>query len=191
MEKRTLSEYKEYIKEIENEILNLEQKKIDVYKESKNLFMENTKEFFNEEYKFIKLNRVNNTIYGVIKHIEPTLWNNGKKIIQSNLNLYGLFVAENKNSFVITDLICLDTSYMFNFFDVVEETSKEEINIVIDKWYNNTDKDYSEPFIDEDGTVFGPIENWFFTDNYHHYFQYYKDILNNKLINKEFNKNKM
>ena len=182
-----LKDYKEELDYIRQARANLDLREMGIYKKVRELFNAEVKDFLNGGFRIIKIEKEGHrTIYGIVDKIEFAVWNNGKKIMTSNINLYGIFLAYNStlDTYTATNMICFDDSMLFTIMDDMQEITINELNEKINIWYNK----YNEEYLMGD-EEFGPMPNWFIEENYKIYFEKYKDVLNNELLNKEFEKN--
>ena len=181
-----LKDYKEELDYIRQARANLDLREISVCKKIRELFNAEAKDFLNGGFRIIKIEKEGHrTIYGIVDKIEFAVWNNGKKIMTSNINLYGIFLAYNSTlgTYTATNMICFDDSMLFTIMDDIQEITIDELNEKINIWYNK----YNEEYL-IGGEEFDPMPNWFIEENYKIYFEKYKDVLNNELLNKEFEK---
>ena len=181
-----LKDYKEELDYIREERANLDLREVGTLKKIKELFNAEAKDFLNGGFRIIKIEKdAHRTIYGIVDKIEYSAWNNGKKIMTSNINLYGIFLAYNSTlgTYTATNMICFDDSMLFTIMDDIQEITINELNEKINIWYNK----YNEEYL-IGGEEFDPMPNWFIEENYKIYFEKYKDVLNNELLNKEFEK---
>ena len=181
-----LKDYKEELDYIRQARANLDLREMGIYKKMRELFNAEAKDFLNGGFRIIKIEKEGHrTIYGIVDKIEFAVWNNGKKIMTSHINLYGIFLAYNSthDSYTATNMICFDDSMLFTIMDDMQEITINELNEKINIWYNK----YNEEYLIGD-EEFGPMPNWFIEENYKIYFEKYKDVLNNELLNKEFEK---
>lgn len=182
-----LKDYKEELDYIRQARANLDLREMGIYKKMRELFNAEAKDFLNDGFRVIKIEKEGHrTIYGIVDKIEFAVWNNGKKIMTSNINLYGIFLAYNStlDTYTATNMICFDDSMLFTIMDDMQEITINELNEKINIWYNK----YNEEYLIGD-EEFDPMPNWFIEENYKIYFEKYKDILNNEFLNKEFEKN--
>lgn len=181
-----LKDYKEELDYIRQARANLDLREMGIYKKMRELFNAEAKDFLNGGFRIIKIEKEGHrTIYGIVDKIEFAVWNNGKKIMTSNINLYGIFLAYNStlDTYTATNMICFDDSMLFTIMDDMQEITINELNEKINIWYNK----YNEEYLIGD-EEFDPMPNWFIEENYKIYFEKYKDVLNNELLNKEFEK---
>ena len=181
-----LKDYKEELDYIRQERANLDLREISVCKKIRELFNSEVKDFLNGGFRVIKIEKDSyKTIYGIVDRIEFANWNNGKKIMNSNINLYGLFLYYDSTHdfYTVTNMSCFDDSMVFTIIDEMQDITLSELNEKITAWYIKCNEDYLTG--DEE---FEPMPNWFIEENYKIYFEKYKDILNNKFLNKEFEK---
>ena len=88
-----LIEYKEELEYIKQERAKLDLRELGAYKEIKDLFKKQVEEYLKDGFRIVKIERTDyKTIYGIVDRIEFANWNNGKRIMSSNINLYGLFL---------------------------------------------------------------------------------------------------
>lgn len=182
-----LKDYKEELDYIRQARANLDLREMGIYKKMRELFNAEAKDFLNGGFRIIKIEKGGHrTIYGIVDRIEFAVWNNGKKIMTSNINLYGIFLAYNStlDTYTATNMICFGDSMLFTIMDDMQEITINELNEKINIWYNK----YNEEYLIGD-EEFDPMPNWFIEENYKIYFEKYKDVLNNELLNKEFEKN--
>ena len=74
---------------------------------------------------------------------------------------------------------------LFTVMDDIQEITVDELNEKINIWYSKCNEEY---LMGDEEEGIDPMPNWFNEDNYRLYFEKYKDILNNKFLNKEFEK---
>ena len=181
-----LKDYKEELENIKQERAKLDLRELNAHKEIEKLFDAEVKDFLNGGFRVIKIEKDGyKTIYGIVDRIEFTNWNDGKKIKSSSINLYGLFLyCDSTNDFyAATNISCFDDSMVFTIIDEMQDITLSELNEKITAWYIKCNEDYLTG--DEE---FEPMPNWFIEENYKIYFEKYKDVLNNELLNKEFEK---
>lgn len=181
-----LKDYKEELDYIRQARASLDLREISICKKMRELFNAEAKDFLNGGFRIIKIEKEGHrTIYGIVDKIEFAVLNNGKKIMTSNINLYGIFLAYNStlDTYTATNMICFDDSMLFTIMDDMQEITINELNEKINIWYNK----YNEEYLIGD-EEFEPMPNWFIEENYKFYFEKYKNILNNELLNKEFEK---
>ena len=181
-----LKDYKEELDYIRQERANLDLREMGIYKKMRELFNAEVKDFLNDGFRVIKIERDGHkTIYGIVDKIEFAVWNNGKKIMRSGINLYGLFLYYDSTHdfYTATNMSCLDDDRIFTIIDEMQGITLSELNEKITAWYIKHNEDYLTG--DEE---FEPMPNWFIEENYKIYFEKYKDILNNEFLNKEFEK---
>lgn len=181
-----LKDYKEELDYIRQERANLDLREISVCKKIRELFNSEVKDFLNGGFRVIKIEKDSyKTIYGIVDRIEFANWNNGKKIMSSNINLYGLFLYYDSTHdfYTATNMSCFDDSMVFTIIDEMQDITLSELNEKITAWYIKCNEDYLTG--DEE---FEPMPNWFIVENYKIYFEKYKDVLNNEILNKEFEK---
>lgn len=181
-----LKDYKEELENIKQERAKLDLRELNAHKEIEKLFDAEVKDFLNGGFKAIKIEKDGHkTIYGIIDRIEFANWNNGKKIMRSGINLYGLFLYYDSTHdfYTATNMSCLDDDRIFTIIDEMQGITLSELNEKITAWYIKHNEDYLTG--DEE---FEPMPNWFIEENYKIYFEKYKDILNNEFLNKEFEK---
>ena len=183
-----LKDYKEELDYIREERANLDLREVGTLKKIKELFNAEVKDFLNGGFKIIKIEKdAHRTIYGIVDKIEYSAWNNGKKVITSGINLYGALLNYNsaRDFYTATNMLCLDDSRLFTIMDDIQEITIDELNEKINIWYNKSN-DYYLMGDEEEGLA--PMPNWFIEEDYKVYFEKYKNILNNELLNKEFEK---
>ena len=183
-----LKDYKEELDYIREERANLDLREVGVLEKIKELFNAEAKDFLNGGFKVIKIEKdAHRTIYGIVDKIEYSAWNNGKKVITSGINLYGALLNYNsvRDFYTATNMLCLDDSRLFTIMDDIQEITIDELNEKINIWYNKSN-DYYLMGDEEEGMA--PMQNWFIEEDYKFYFEKYKNILNNELLNKEFEK---
>ena len=181
-----LKDYKEELDYIRQERANLDLREMGVYKKMRELFNAEVKDFLNDGFRVIKIERDGHkTIYGIVDKIEFAVWNNGKKIMRSGINLYGLFLYYDSTHdfYTATNMSCLDDDMVFTIIDEMKDITLSELNEKITAWYTK----YNEDYLTKDEEI-EPMPNWFIEANYKIYFEKYKDILNNEFLNKEFEK---
>ena len=105
--------------------------------------------------------------------------------MSSHINLYGLFLYydSTQDFFNATNMSCLEDNRVFTIIDEMQDITLSELNEKITAWYIKA----NEEFLTED-EEFDPMPDWFFEANYAIFFKKYKEVLNNELINKEFEK---
>lgn len=182
-----LKDYKEELEHIRQERANLDLRELGTYKEMRELFKKEVKDFLNGGFKVIKIEKEGyRTIYGIVDNIEFAAWNNGKKIMTSHINLYGTLLSYSTHDFyTATNMLCFDESMLFTIMDDIQEITLDELNEKINIWYSKNNEDY---LMGDEEEGFDPMPNWFIEENYKIYFEKYKDILNNEFLNKEFEK---
>lgn len=183
-----LKDYKEELDYIREERANLDLREVGVLEKIKELFNAEAKDFLNGGFKVIKIEKdAHRTIYGIVDKIEYSTWSNGKKVITSGINLYGVLLNYNsaRDFYSATNMLCLDDSRLFTIMDDIQEITVDELNEKINTWYNKYNEEY---LMGDEKEGIGPMPNWFIEDNYRIYFEKYKDILNNEFLNKEFEK---
>ena len=181
-----LKDYKEELDYIRQERANLDLREISVYKKMRELFNSEVKDFLNGGFRVIKIEKDGHkTIYGIVDRIEFVNWNNGKKIMRSGINLYGLFLYYDSTHdfYTATNMSCLDDDMVFTIIDEMKDITLSELNEKITAWYTKC----NEAYLTKDEEI-EPMPNWFIEENYKIYFEKYKNILNNELLNKEFEK---
>ena len=181
-----LKDYKEELDYIRQERANINLREISVCKKIRELFNSEVKDFLNGGFRVIKIEKDDHkTIYGIVDRIEFANWNNGKKIMSSSVNLYGLFLYcdSTHDFYAATNISCFDDSMVFTIIDEMQDITLSELNEKITAWYIKCNEDYLTG-----GEEFEPMPNWFIEENYKIYFEKYKDILNNEFLNKEFEK---
>ena len=88
-----LAEYKEELEYIKQERAKLDMRELGAYKEIKDLFQKQVEEYLKDSFRIFKIEKDGNkTVYGIVDRIEFANWNNGKRIMSSHINLYGLFL---------------------------------------------------------------------------------------------------
>ena len=183
-----LKDYKEELDYIRQERANLDLREMGVYKKMRELFNAEVKDFLNGGFRVIKIKKNGHrTIYGIVDKIEFVAWNNGKKIMTSHINLYGTILTYNSthDSYTVTNALYFDDSMLFTVMDDIQEITVDELNEKINIWYSKCNEEY---LMGDEEEGIDPMPNWFYEDNYRLYFEKYKDILNNKFLNKEFEK---
>ena len=181
-----LKDYKEELDYIRQARANLDLREMGIYKKMRELFNAEVKDFLNDGFRVIKIERDGHkTIYGIVDKIEFAVWNNGKKIMRSGINLYGLFLYYDSTHdfYTATNMSCLDDDMVFTIIDEMKDITLSELNEKITAWYTK----YNEDYLTKDEEI-EPMPNWFIEANYKIYFEKYKDILNNEFLNKEFEK---
>ena len=184
-----LKDCREELEHIRQERAKLDLREVGALKEIKELFNAEVKDFLNGGFKVIKIEKdAHRTIYGIVDKIEYSAWNNGKKVITSGINLYGALLNYNpaRDFYTATNMLCLDDSRLFTIMDDIQEITIDELNEKINIWYNKSN-DYYLMGDEEEGIA--PMQNWFIEEDYKFYFEKYKDVLNNEILNKEFEKN--
>ena len=181
-----LKDCREELEHIRQERAKLDLREVGALKKIKELFNAEVKDFLNGGFRVIKIEKDSyKTIYGIVDRIEFVNWNNGKKIKSSSINLYGLFLYYDSTHdfYAATNISCFDDSMVFTIIDEMQDITLSELNEKITAWYIKCNEDYLTG--DEE---FEPMPNWFIEENYKKYFEKYKDVLNNELLNKEFEK---
>ena len=105
--------------------------------------------------------------------------------MSSNINLYGLFLCydSTQDFYTVSDMSCLEDNMVFTIIDEMQDITLSELNEKITAWYIQTNEEYLTG--DEE---FDPMPDWFLEANYVLYFKKYKEVINNELINKEYEK---
>lgn len=181
-----LTEYKEELEYIKQERTKLDMRELGAYKEIRDLFQKQVEEYLKDGFRIFKIEKDGHkTVYGIVDRIEFANWNNGKRIMSSHINLYGLFLYydSTQDFYNATNMSCLEDNRVFTIIDEMQDITLSELNEKITAWYIKA----NEEFLTED-EEFDPIPDWFFGANYAIFFKKYKEVLNNELINKEFEK---
>ena len=181
-----LIEYKEELEYIKQERAKLDMRELGAYKEIKDLFQKQVEEYLKGGFRIFKIEKDGyKTVYGIVDRIEFANWNNGKRIMSSHINLYGLFIYydSTQDFYNATNMSCLEDNRVFTIIDEMQDITLSELNEKITAWYIKA----NEEFLTED-EEFDPMPDWFFEANYAIFFKKYKEVLNNELINKEFEK---
>ena len=181
-----LIDYKGELEYIKQERAKLDLRELGAYKEIKELFQKQVEEYLKNGFRVFKIERTGyKTIYGIVDRIEFANWNNGKRIMSSNVNLYGLFLYydSTQDFYTVSDMSCLEDNRVFTIIDEMQDITLSELNEKITAWYIKSNEEY----LTED-EEFDPIPDWFLEDNYAIFFKKYKEVLNNELINKELEK---
>lgn len=181
-----LIEYKEELEYIKQERAKLDMRELGAYKEIRDLFQKQVKEYLKDGFRIFKIEKDGHkTVYGIVDRIEFANWNNGKRIMSSHINLYGLFLYydSTQDFYNATNMSCLEDNRVFTIIDEMQDITLSELNEKITAWYIKA----NEEFLTED-EEFDPMPDWFFEANYAIFFKKYKEVLNNELINKEFEK---
>ena len=181
-----LIDYKEELEYIKQERAKLDMRELGAYKEIRNLFQKQVEEYLKCGFRIFKIEKDGyKTVYGIVDRIEFANWNNGKRIMSSHINLYGLFLYydSTQDFYNATNMSCLEDNRVFTIIDEMQDITLSELNEKITAWYIKA----NEEFLTED-EEFDPMPDWFFEANYAIFFKKYKEVLNNELINKEFEK---
>ena len=111
----------------------------------------------------------------------------GKKLMASDVYLYGLFLCydSTRDVYTVSNMLCFDDSVLFTIMDDIQEITIDELNEKINIWYNKSNDFY---LMGDEEEGIAPMQNWFIEEDYKFYFEKYKNILNNELLNKEFEK---
>lgn len=140
-----LKDYKEELDYIREERANLDLREVGVLEKIKELFNAEAKDFLNGGFKVIKIEKdAHRTIYGIVDKIEYSTWSNGKKVITSGINLYGVLLNYNsaRDFYTATNMLCLDDSRLFTIMDDIQEITIDELNEKINIWYNKSNDYY-------------------------------------------------
>ena len=181
-----LIDYKEELEYIKQERAKLDMRELGAYKEIRNLFQKQVEEYLKDGFRIFKIEKDGyKTVYGIVDRIEFANWNNGKRIMSSHINLYGLFLYydSTQDFYNATNMSCLEDNRVFTIIDEMQDITLSELNEKITAWYIKCNEDYLTG--DEE---FEPMPNWFIKENYKIFFEKYKDVLNNEILNKEFEK---
>lgn len=181
-----LIDYKEELEYIKQERAKLDMRELGAYKEIKDLFKKQVEEYLKDGFRIFKIERTGyKTIYGIVDRIEFANWNNGKRIMSSHINLYGLFIYYDSthNFYTVTNMSCLEDNIVFTIIDEMQDITLSELNEKITAWYIQSNEEYLTG--DEE---FDPMPDWFLEANYAIFFKKYKEVINNELINKEYEK---
>ena len=181
-----LIDYKEELEYIKQERAKLDMRELGAYKEIRNLFQKQVEEYLKDGFRIFKIEKDGyKTVYGIVDRIEFANWNNGKRIMSSHINLYGLFIYydSTQDFYNATNMSCLEDNRVFTIIDEMQDITLSELNEKITAWYIKCNEDYLTG--DEE---FEPMPNWFIKENYKIFFEKYKDVLNNEILNKEFEK---
>lgn len=181
-----LIDYKEELEYIKQERAKLDMRELGAYKEIRNLFQKQVEEYLKDGFRIFKIEKDGyKTVYGIVDRIEFANWNNGKRIMSSHINLCGLFIYydSTQDFYNATNMSCLEDNRVFTIIDEMQDITLSELNEKITAWYIKA----NEEFLTED-EEFDPMPDWFCEANYAIFFKKYKEVLNNELINKEFEK---
>ena len=181
-----LIDYKEELEYIKQERAKLDMRELGAYKEIRELFQKQVEEYLKDGFRIFKIEKDGyKTVYGIVDRIEFANWNNGKRIMSSHINLYGLFLYydSTQDFYNATNMSCLEDNRVFTIIDEMQDITLSELNEKITAWYIKCNEDYLTG--DEE---FEPMPNWFIKENYKIFFEKYKDVLNNEILNKEFEK---
>ena len=183
-----LRDCKEELEHIRQERAKLNLRELNACKEIEELFNSEAKDFLDGGFKVIKIEKDGHkTIYGIVNRIKYTYWGSGKKLMASDIYLYGLFLCydSTRDFYTVSNMLCFDDSVLFTIMDDIQEITVDELNEKINTWYKKYNEEY---LMGDEKEGIGPMPNWFIEDNYRIYFEKYKDILNNEFLNKEFEK---
>ena len=181
-----LIDYKEELEYIKQERAKLDMRELGAYKEIRELFQKQVEEYLKDGFRIFKIEKDGyKTVYGIVDRIEFANWNNGKRIMSSHINLYGLFIYydSTQDFYNAANMSCLEDNRVFTIIDEMQDITLSELNEKITAWYIKCNEDYLTG--DEE---YEPMPNWFIKENYKIFFEKYKDVLNNEILNKEFEK---
>ena len=120
----SLIEYKEELEHIKQERAKLDMRELGAYKEIRDLFQKQVEEYLKDGFRIFKIEKDGyKTVYGIVNRIEFANWNNGKRIMSSNINLYGLFLCydSTQDFYTVSDMSCLEDNRVFTIMDEMQD----------------------------------------------------------------------
>lgn len=166
----------------EEDIINV--KRIEAFKRAKKIFNEMALKRFGQGWEIVKFKRKNGTYtYGIITTAEAVVWNNGKKIKEVYISVYGLFLIQRSDWWDVTNNLLLQDEHIFTFLSDIETCTLDELNDVINKWYEE-EKNFN--LNSESDPEFVPDPKWFKNDGFYYKFFNYAEFLKNENIINEY-----
>ena len=177
---------KREIEDIQKEEETLNIKKIDAFKRAQKIFNEMALKRFGQGWEIVKIKRKNGTYtYGIITTAKSFVWNDGKKIKEAYVSVYGLFLIQRNDWWDVTNDLLLNHEHIFTFSSDIETCTLDELNTVINKWYEE-EKNFN--LNSEGDPEFVPDPKWFKNNNFYYKFLNYTEFLKNENITNEYKK---
>ena len=100
-------------------------------KKLKTYFKKQVEEYLKDGFRIFKIEKEDyKTVYGIVDRIEFANWNNGKRIMSSHINLYGLFLYydSTQDFYNATNMSCLEDNRVFTIIDEMQDITLSELN---------------------------------------------------------------